>query len=74
MRRTVLLLAFVCCASAASSQEKKEITANEVIERIKNNLGVPWKNETVDTFKSGDPNAKVTGIATTMMATFDVVI
>jgi putative NIF3 family GTP cyclohydrolase 1 type 2 len=33
---------------------------------------VPWKNETVDTFKSGDPNAKVTGIATTMMTTLDV--
>jgi putative NIF3 family GTP cyclohydrolase 1 type 2 len=72
MKRTALLLALVCCASASFAQEKKEITANEVIDRIKQNLGVPWKDETVDTFKSGDPNAKVTGIATTMMSTLDV--
>jgi putative NIF3 family GTP cyclohydrolase 1 type 2 len=72
MKRTALLLALVFCASASFAQEKKEITANEVIDRIKQNLGVPWKDETVDTFKSGDANAKVTGIATTMMSTLDV--
>jgi len=72
MKRTALLLALVFCASASFAQEKKEITANEVIDRIKKNLGVPWKDETVDTFKSGDANVKVTGIATTMMSTLDV--
>ena len=72
MKSIALFLAFACCVSASFAQEKKEITANEVIERIKKNLGVPWKNETVDTFKSGDPSAKVTGIATTMMTTLDV--
>jgi putative NIF3 family GTP cyclohydrolase 1 type 2 len=43
-----------------------------VIERIQKNVGVPWKSETVDTFKAGDPDTPVTGIATTMMATYDV--
>src|SRR5207244_7387932 len=67
MKRTLVCLLLLCCASAAMAQEKKDITANEVIERIKKNLGVPWKSETVDTFKFGNQNAKVNGIVTTMM-------
>ena len=46
-------------------------TAREVIEQIKANVGVPWRAETVDTIKAGDPETPVTGIATTMMATFE---
>ena len=72
MTRTALFLALICCACSVFAQEKKEITANEVVERIKKNLGVPWNEQTVDTFKSGDPNGRVTGIAITMMATLDV--
>jgi hypothetical protein len=48
------------------------ITVNDVIERIKKNVGVEWKAETVDTIKSGDPSTPVTGIVTTSMATLDV--
>lgn len=72
MKRILIFLSLVCFASVATAQQKKDITANEVIDRIKKNLGVEWQSETVDTFKAGDPNAKVTGIATTMMATLDV--
>jgi putative NIF3 family GTP cyclohydrolase 1 type 2 len=43
-----------------------------VIERIQKNLGVPWRTPTVDTLKAGTPDTPVQGIATTMMATFDV--
>ena len=60
------------CASASLAQEKKEITANDVVERIKKQVGLEWRADTVDTFKGGDPNTEVTGIATTMMATMDV--
>ncbi len=48
------------------------LTARQVIERIQKNVGVPWRSQTVDTFKAGDPDTRVTGVATTMMATFDV--
>jgi putative NIF3 family GTP cyclohydrolase 1 type 2 len=48
------------------------LTAQDVIDRVKARLGVPWKAETVDTIKAGDPAATVTGIATTGMATLDV--
>jgi len=33
---------------------------------------VEWKQDTVDTFKAGNPDTPVTGIAVTMMATMDV--
>ena len=57
--------------SAAYAQDPT-LTAREVIQRIQEHVGVPWQKETVDTFKAGDPDTKVTGIAVTMMATFDV--
>jgi len=47
-------------------------TARRVIEMIQKNVGVPWLSETVDTFKAGDPDARVTGVAVTMFPTFRV--
>jgi putative NIF3 family GTP cyclohydrolase 1 type 2 len=55
----------------AVAQEKR-VTARDVISRIQQQVGVPWAAETVDTFKAGDPDTAVTGIAVTMMATMDV--
>jgi putative NIF3 family GTP cyclohydrolase 1 type 2 len=50
------------------------MTANDVVERIKKNLGIPWNEKTYrDTFKVGDPNTEVKGIATTFMATLDLI-
>jgi putative NIF3 family GTP cyclohydrolase 1 type 2 len=50
------------------------MTANEVVERIKKNLGIPWNEKTYrDTFKVGDPTTEVKGIATTFMATLDLI-
>jgi len=47
-------------------------TAKDIISRIQQHVGVPWQGDTVDTFKAGDPNTPVTGVAVTMMATLDV--
>lgn len=52
--------------------QQKQLTARQVIERIQAHVGVPWQSDTVDTFKAGNPDTPVTGIAVTMMATFDV--
>ena len=49
------------------------LTAGHVVERIKEHLGVPWRGGPTDTFKSGAEESKVTGIATTVMSTFDVI-
>ncbi len=55
------------------SEKKPEmITANEVIDRIKSNVNCPWREKTVDTFKSGNPGDEVTGVVVTFLATMDV--
>lgn len=51
------------------------MTAQEGIARIQQKLqeqGIQWRAQTVDTFKAGSPDTLVRGIATTGMATFDV--
>lgn len=62
----------VLLALPAFAQTAKPPTAREVIALIQKNVGVPWTTPTVDTFKAGDPDTPVTGIAVTMMATYDV--
>lgn len=57
---------------AKSLAQDRQITARQVIERIQQNVGVPWRAQTVDTFKAGNPDAPIKGIATTMMATLDL--
>lgn len=50
------------------------MTAGEVVDRIKKNLGGPWRDTTYrDTFKSGGPDTVVTGIATTVFVSIDVI-
>jgi len=66
---TLLLL-----TAAALAAQQTPLTARQVIERIQSHVGVPWRTQTVDTFKAGDPDTPVTGIATTMMATYDVLV
>ena len=65
------LIAAAMCGMPAQAQEKRP-TAQEVIAAIQEHVGVPWKAQTVDTFKAGNPEMRVTGIAVTMMATLDV--
>src|ERR1700757_4734430 len=57
---------------APSIQASANPTANEIVEQIKAHVGVRWQEPTVDTFKAGDPQGRVTGIAVTMMTTLDV--
>jgi putative NIF3 family GTP cyclohydrolase 1 type 2 len=67
-----LTIVSLSAAAALGAQTSNAPTARAVIESIKQHSAVPWDGPTVDTFKAGDPDTPVTGIATTMMATFDV--
>lgn len=58
--------------TAASARGNKTLTAQQVVDRIKEHVGIPWMAQTRDTFKAGDPQTLVTGIAVTMMATMNV--
>jgi putative NIF3 family GTP cyclohydrolase 1 type 2 len=66
-------LAAGATAAAFAQQSGAPLTAGAIVERIQKNVGVPWRTPTVDTFKAGGPDTRVKGIATTMMATLDVV-
>jgi putative NIF3 family GTP cyclohydrolase 1 type 2 len=48
------------------------LTASEVVDRIRQQVTCDWREETVDTYKSGQVTTRVTGIATTFLATMDV--
>src|SRR5437763_3493418 len=54
------------------AQAAGSLTAQDIVDRIKKNLGIEWTADTVDTFKAGDPTLPITGIVTTSMATLDV--
>lgn len=62
---SLLLLSENCKAQSS-------LTAETVINRMKDNITVDWQSETVDTYKGGSPEMKVTGIATTFLATLEV--
>jgi hypothetical protein len=63
------VFAIIFAAAGAAAAQQKQITAREVVAQIQQQIGLPWKPETVDTFKAGNPDNPVTGIAVTMMAT-----
>jgi putative NIF3 family GTP cyclohydrolase 1 type 2 len=71
MKRTAAIGILALPLSALAAQPGA-LTARQVIERIQKNVGVPWNSETVDTFKAGNPDTPVKGIATTFMATMEV--
>ena len=53
--------------------QTEQLTARKVVERIQKSVGVPWREQTVDNFKDGsNPDAPLKGIATTMVATLDL--
>jgi putative NIF3 family GTP cyclohydrolase 1 type 2 len=65
--RRALLLAGAGIALADAPPD-----AGKIIDRIKANVGVPWRAETVDKIVAGTAETPVKGIATTMMATLEV--
>jgi putative NIF3 family GTP cyclohydrolase 1 type 2 len=73
-RRTFLLTSVgLAAAQLARPQNAPPLTAGQVIDRIKANVGIPWRPQTVDNIIAGNAQMPVKGIATTMMATLDVV-
>lgn len=72
MKYTWCVVLLITCALPVWSCAQPAPTAREVIGRIQEQVGLEWSDGTVDTFKSGDPDTPVTGVAVTMMATLDV--
>lgn len=62
----------VAAPAVLSTPAAPAISAQEIVDRIKQKLGVDWKTDTLDTFKAGDPATPVQGIVVTAMATMPV--
>ncbi len=72
-RRTFLMASLSLAASRPGrSAQPEPLTVGQVIDRIKTNVGIPWREQTVDNLIAGTPQMPVKGIASTMMATLDV--
>ena len=69
---TVAALIVSLFAANSAFAQTNAPTARQIVKEIQEHVGVPWKSDTVDTFKAGNPDTPVTGIAVTMMATMDV--
>jgi putative NIF3 family GTP cyclohydrolase 1 type 2 len=52
--------------------QRGALTAQQIVDRLRSAIGVEWRAQSADGFKAGDPGTVVTGIATTVMATTDV--
>jgi putative NIF3 family GTP cyclohydrolase 1 type 2 len=59
-------------AAAHLHAQSIRVTAREIIERIKAGFGPSWRETPTDTFHAGNPDVLVTGIATTVMSTLNV--
>lgn len=60
-------------AGPRAVQAQATLTAADVVQRIKDKVGIPWRARTVDNVVAGRAEVRVRGIATSMMATLDVV-
>jgi len=59
-------------AARSQAPPASAITAQQLIERIRGAIGVPWREKTIDGFKAGDPATALTGVAVTVAARLDV--
>jgi putative NIF3 family GTP cyclohydrolase 1 type 2 len=72
-RRLMFATGASLAAAKVLTADDNALTARKIVERIQKNVGIPWRETTVDNFKDGsNPDVPLTGIATTMVATFDL--
>ena len=64
--------ALLAAPLAKAQQTPAQFTAGQLVERIRNHVGVPWAATTVDRILAGNAETVIQGIAVTMMATLDV--
>lgn len=58
-------------ALAAPAKARPTLLAQQILDRIRGNIGTVWREGGVDRIIVGTADTPVTGVATTMMATFD---
>ena len=64
-RREFVAIPAMAAAAALTGVAQARLTAGQVVERIKQNLGVPWRDRPVQ--EPERPDTPITGIATTVI-------
>jgi putative NIF3 family GTP cyclohydrolase 1 type 2 len=60
-------------APLAQAEVSNPVTAGQVVQLIRDHVGIPWQTPTVDRILAGNADIAVGGVAVTMMATLDVI-
>jgi putative NIF3 family GTP cyclohydrolase 1 type 2 len=72
-REFVLMAAGSLAVSKLAQAQQGKLTAGEIVDRIKKNIGVPWNDSTYrDTFKIGGPDSPVEGICSSFESNLSV--
>ncbi|MCB1020087.1 MAG: Nif3-like dinuclear metal center hexameric protein [Bryobacterales bacterium] len=71
-RRRFVQLAGTAAAAPLASHGAEPLSANAIVVRLRAELGGDWITDGNDGFKAGAPDTPIRGIATTAMATVDV--
>jgi hypothetical protein len=64
--------AVVAANVRGSARQATSLTAGQIVDRVRDEAGVPWRDNSIDGFKAGTADTIVTGIATTVVATIEV--
>jgi putative NIF3 family GTP cyclohydrolase 1 type 2 len=71
-RRTFLATSLgLPAVSLLKAANPPQLAAGQIIDRIKANVGIPWREQTVDKLIAGSIDTPVQGIASVMMATLE---
>ncbi len=68
MRTRIALFILILAPALVWAQKETPKTPNDVVELIKQQVTCNWLSETVDVFKTGDPETELKGIAVCMFA------
>jgi putative NIF3 family GTP cyclohydrolase 1 type 2 len=69
----LVLIALVLSGSVFGQQgNQQKLNARQIVDLIKKNVTCPWSAQTVDTFKTGNPEDVVTGVGVCMFADMKV--
>lgn len=72
MKTSQFLIFTLALFTGVCGYSQNDITVIDVINKIKSSVTCDWSSQTVDNIKAGDSTVRVTGIATTFMATLEV--
>jgi putative NIF3 family GTP cyclohydrolase 1 type 2 len=72
-RRSILAAGGAGLVATAAPAMGATVTAGQILDRMKQNVGGPWRDGGVDHFTAGGPDTVVKGVATVMMCSFDAI-